>query len=252
MFVSLIWAVYIIVGAGMVYAYMESRDVFHPLMFMGPMMIFMYGWMPMKLNEIGGLDGFFQRDQLEFVQWINVGGIACFVVGCLSAGCVLPRVRPPDLKVSPGTLVMGGSLLGCIGVAAWVTAVIHGTGGDLQGYRGGWDDSGYIRDASLLLFPAFLLILAACFQDGFKGLYIFLMVFFITPSIIEAALSARRGPTFMIVVMIGMGWYSNRRTRPSLIMTAAGGVTLGLLMLFLVSNRGNIYLGSDRELRTED
>jgi len=43
----------------------------------------------------------------------------------------------------------------------------------------------------------------------------------------------------------------NRRTRPSLLLTATAGVLLGFLMLFLVSNRQNIYLGSDREMTTD-
>jgi len=43
----------------------------------------------------------------------------------------------------------------------------------------------------------------------------------------------------------------HRRTRPSLLLTGAAGVLLGLLMLFLVSNRQNIYLGSDRELTND-
>ena len=55
----------------------------------------------------------------------------------------------------------------------------------------------------------------------------------------------------MIVVMIAMGWYLNRKRRPSLVITAAAGAAVGFLMLFLVVNRGAIYLGSDKELTTE-
>jgi hypothetical protein len=251
MFVLLTWVIVAIVALALWYAYAGSRDVFHPLMFIGPMMAFMYAWMPIKLDAMGGLAGFFQRDQLDFVQRINVCGVACFALGCLSAGCRLPAVRPPEPKTSPAVLVVCGGVLGCVGLAAWVVAVIHGTGGDLTGYRGGWDDSGYIRDASLLMFPAFLLILSAAMQQGFQILNVSLMVLFLAPSTVEAAFSARRGPTFMIAVIIAMGWYMNRRKRPSLLLTGAAGLLLGLLMLFLVSNRKNIYLGSDQELTTD-
>jgi hypothetical protein len=48
-----------------------------------------------------------------------------------------------------------------------------------------------------------------------------------------------------------MGWYMHRRKRPSLVITGAAGAALGLLMLFLVSNRQNIYLGSDQELTND-
>jgi hypothetical protein len=251
MFVPLTWMIVTIIALGMCYAYAGSRDVFHPLMFIGPMMVFMYAWMPFKLDSIGGLAGFFQRDQLDFVQRINVCGVACLVLGCISVGCRLPAVRRPEPKASPAPLLFCGTVAGCIGLVAWVLTVIHGTGGDLTGYRGGWDDSGYIRDASLLMFPAFLLILSASFQQGFRMLNVLLMALFIAPSIVEAAFSARRGPTFMIVATITLGWYMNLRKRPSLFLTAAAGLLLGFLMLFLVSNRQNIYLGSDREMTTE-
>jgi hypothetical protein len=251
MFAALIWCVVIIVGLAIWYAYSGSRDVFHPLMFIGPMLAFIYAWMPYKLDTIGGLAGFFQSDQLEYIQQINVCGVICFVLGCLSAGSKRRRQRSPEPQVSPVALALCGTVLGCIGTVAWVTTVIHGTGGDLSGYRGGWDDSGYIRDASMLAFPAFLLILAATLREGLKMSYLSLMALFMTPPVIEAAFTARRGPTFMIAVTFAMGWYMLRRKRPAIVMMAGGGVLLGMLMLFLVSNRQNIYLGSDRELTTD-
>lgn len=251
MFTTLIWMVVIILGLAVWYAYCGSQDVFHPLMLIGPMMGFIYAWMPYKLDSIGGLEGFFQRDQLDYIQQINLCGVTCFILGCLSTGARRPRCRLPEPDVSPAALVFCGTILGCIGTAAWILAVIHGTGGDLNGYRGGWDDSGYIRDASLLAFPAFLLILAATLKQGVRLLYLSLMALFITPPLIEAAFSARRGPTFMIVVTLAMGWYMHRRKRPPLLAMAGAGLLLGMLMLFLVSNRHNIYLGSDQELTTE-
>jgi hypothetical protein len=251
MFTALIWAVVVIVAVAMWYAYAGSRDVFHPLIFIGPMMVFMYAWMPAKLDAVGGLDGFFQRDQLDYVQFLNVCGIASFVLGCLSVGCRLPPTRPSRPNTSPSVLVLCGGLLGSIGLVAWVVTVAHGTGGDLTGYRGGWDDNGYVRDATLLMLTAFLLILSASFQQGFRIINVCLMFEFIAPWLIEAVLSARRGPTFMIAVIFAMGWYMNRQKRPSLLVTGVGGLILGFLMLFLVSNRKNIYLGSDREMTTE-
>ena len=251
MFIALIWAVVIILGGAIWYAYVGSGDVFHPLMLTGPMMAFIYAWMPYKLDSIGGLAGFFQRDQLDYIQQINVCGVACFVLGCLSVGARQRGQRFPEPEVSPAILALCGTIMGCIGTVCWVVAVIHGTGGDLTGFRGGWDDSGYIRDASLLAFPAFLLILAASARQGFRFLYVCLMALFIAPPIIEAVFTARRGPTFMIAVTLAVGWYMHRRRRPALLAVAGGGVLLGLMMLFLVSNRQNIFFGSDREMTTD-
>ena len=258
MFEFLLWAVVAILAIGMAYAYAGSRDVFHPLMFIGPMMGFIYVWMPMKLYGSGGLDGFFQTDQLVFVQLINVVGVAFFVLGCLSVGCKLPTVPPPREQVSQSAanvLTTVGIILGCIGIAAWTVTIVN-VGGFTdafsQAYSGGWDDNGYVRDASLLMFPSFLLILSAATRTGtLRFGYIPLLVLFIGPWVVQAALTARRGPTFMITVIIAMGWYMNRGKRPSVLVAAATGVTVGFLMLFLVTNRQSIHLGSDEEMTTD-
>jgi hypothetical protein len=254
MFLFLMWSVAAVVGLAMLYAYTQSKDVFHPLMFIGPMMAFMYAWMPMKLASKGFLDGFFQPDQLIFVQWINLAGVAFLVLGCLSIPCRLPRMPLQEARVSPSKLVIGGIVLGCLGVAAWLVAVMNSggiTAAFSSSYAGGWDDNGYVRDGALLMFPAVLLILAASFRQRFRVLNFCLVAFFIAPWIFQAVFTARRGPTFMIAVILGFGWYLNHRTRPSLLLTAACGTVLGLLMLFLVVNRQNIYIGSDRDMTVD-
>ena len=53
---------------------------------------------------------------------------------------------------------------GTMGLAAWTVGIVEVGGlreAFNQPYHGGWDESGYIRDAAQLVFPAFLLILAA-------------------------------------------------------------------------------------------
>src|ERR1035441_4011979 len=157
MFEVLIWISIGVVLLGMAYAYAGSRDVFHPIMFIGPMLLFMYAWMPLKLNGSGSLDGFFQKDQLVHVQLINLGGITAFILGCLSLGCRLPKIQPAALTSSKTrtVLVIAGVFIGCIGVAAWCAAIINVGGlydAFSEAYSGGWDDNGYVRDASLLMF----------------------------------------------------------------------------------------------------
>lgn len=256
MFEFLIWAVVAVISFGMCWAYVGSRDVFHPLMLVGPMLLFVYAWMPLKLNSSGGLDGFFQRDQLQFVQLLILGGITCFVLGCLSVGCRVPTDQPPDQIPLEGlpVLLIGGTLMGFVGLAAWAVQIIN-VGGIYdafsQSYGGGWDDNGYVRDASLLMFPAFLLILGVSVRTGFRITYLFLMILFIAPWMVQAVFTSRRGPTFMITIILALGWYMNRWKRPSLAFAGAAGLLLGFLLLFLVTNRGNIYLGSDQQFTTE-
>src|ERR1700722_766916 len=95
MFTVLTYAIAVVIALAILYAYAGSRDVFHPIVYIGPMMMFMYVWMPLKLDAANGLNGFFQRDQLDFIQLLNFSAIVCFVLGCLSSGCKLPLVRVP-------------------------------------------------------------------------------------------------------------------------------------------------------------
>ena len=88
MFDALLWAAIGIALLGIVCALDGSRDVFHPLVFIAPMLAFLYGWMPFRLLASDGLERFFDGDQLVFVQTLNVLGILAFV-----AGCLLPGVR---------------------------------------------------------------------------------------------------------------------------------------------------------------
>ncbi len=252
----LIWAAILIAVLGMVWAYDGSRDVFHPLMFLCPMLAFLYGWMPLKLDTAHGLEGFFHYDQLVLVQTMNVLGVLALVAGCLSAGCRVQQWRPePPIPAALNRrLMVGGAILGMIGLAAWSVSIIE-VGGFREAfskpYSGGWDDSGYIRDAALLMFPAFLMILAAGVKRGIRPVHFLLIAPFLLPWMVQAFFTARRGPTFMITVMAGMSWYLYRGRRPAIITMILAGAAIGYLVLFLVVNRQSLYLGSDFDLTTD-
>jgi len=256
LFDALIWTAILSVVVGMICAFDGSRDVFHPLMYLGPMLLFIYGWMPLKLNAANGLEGFFQNDQLVYVQTFNVLGIIALIWGCLSCGCRVPRrtadaVMPTSLS---RRLLVGGAFLGVIGVAAWSVGIIE-VGGLReafdQPYHGGWDDSGYIRDAAMLVFPAFLLVLAAGVKRQLRPIHLCLAFGFILPWMVQAFFTARRGPTFMITTIMAMGWYLYRNRRPAIVTMAVSGLAIGYFILFLVVNRQSLYLGSDFDLTTD-
>jgi hypothetical protein len=258
MFTFLIAAVAVVLLAAMSYAFTTTRDVFHPLIIIGPMMLFMYAWMPLQLNSVGALEGFFQADTLEHVQFINLLGVICFVIGCLSV-----RRQPPPFSarsegsITRGSLTLAATCIGSIGFGAWAVGLKNIGGlanlGDalVNGYGGGWDESGYIRDAPLMLFAALLLLLAVLARDGFRILPSCLFVLFLIPWLLQAIFASKRGPAFMVVTTVGMGWFLNRGTRPPLLLTIGTGVVLGFLMLFLVSNRGSIRFDSDQDLTTD-
>ncbi|HXA52184.1 MAG TPA: oligosaccharide repeat unit polymerase [Candidatus Acidoferrum sp.] len=257
MFEALIWITLAIAAIGVWWAYDGSRDVFHPLIFIGPMLGFVYGWMPIKLYSRHGLEPFFREDQLIFVQTLNAIGVLCFVLGCLSVSPRSARRQKTEWVLSwsgTRTLVTGGVMLGLIGLVAWAVSIIN-VGGFYNAfskpYSGGWDDNGYVRDASMLMFPAFILIATAALRSSLRPFHIVFLVLFIVPWVIQAFFTARRGPTTIIVIVVSMSYYLNRNKRPPIIATALGGLALGCLLLFLVTNRGKLYLGSDFDVSTD-
>jgi hypothetical protein len=257
MFEALLWAAILICALGMVCAFDRSRDVFHPLVFIAPMMAFIYGWMPLKLLASNGLSRYFDSEQLVFVQLLNVAGLACFVIACLAAGIKTRKPRVEAEPLSPAVcrrLLIGAAITGAIGLLCWTISIIN-VGGPMKAfsvaYGGGWDDSGYIRDGSLLLLVGVLLVISAMASEGLRPINVSLFLLFGLPWLAQAILTARRGPTFSFAVIVLMGWYLNRRRRPPVIAVGAAGFLLGWLVLFLLANRGNIYLGSDFDVNTD-
>ena len=258
MFEFLLFLAIGIVVIGLLCAFDGSRDVFHPLVFIGPMLAFLYGWMPWKLLSNGAFEQFLDLDQLTRVQVLNVLGIFAFVLACLATGVRLGsrhRAEVPRLStLACRRLLFGAAVAGGIGLLCWGITIIN-VGGFVNAYSasysGGWDDSGYVRDGSLLLLTGVLLAVTALSAGGPRTPSLVLIGLYGLPWLSQAILMARRGPTFAFVIVILMGWYINRKKRPPLLAVGALGVCLGWLVLFLVTNRSSIYLGSSFEVSTD-
>lgn len=258
MFEALLITTLLIAGFGIFCALDGSRDIFHPLVFIGPMLAFIYFWMPFKLWSAGGLDQFFDSNQLLFVQRINIFGVLAFVLACLFAGVRLrkqPSAAMPQLSQQAlRRMLIGGGIAGSLGLLCWGITIIN-VGGFVNAYSasysGGWDDSGYIRDGTLLLLVGVLLTITSLSAGGPRIPAFLQLAIFGFPWLSQALLMARRGPTFAFVVVVLMGWYTTRRKRPPVF--AAGGLAfaLGWLVLFLVTNRGSIYIGSSFDVKTD-
>jgi hypothetical protein len=259
MFEPLLWAALVIAALGVFCVLDGSRDVFHPLVFIAPMLAFIYGWMPLRLLAADGLSRFFDHEQLVYVQSLNVAGMVAFIGACLAVGLkaqrsIPSRRRPAVNALACHRLRIGGAIVGSIGLLCWLIS-IKNVGGFVnafsRSYSGGWDDSGYVRDGSLLLLVGVLLLVAALAAEGPRVMNVLLLSLFGMPWLTQSILTARRGPTFALAVVLLMGWYMNRNRRPPALAVVATGLLLGWLTLFLVANRGNIYLGSDLDVKTD-
>ncbi len=256
MFEVLLWAGVIVLLIALFCAVDGSHDVFHPLVLIAPMLAFIYGWMPLRLLASDGLARFLEIDQLVYVHCLNLAGIIAFVAACLAAGVRV--AKPANRQVlsleTCRRLRIGGSLVGGIGLACWLVSIVN-VGGFVnafsKSYSGGWDDSGYVRDGSLLLLVGVLLLVSAMASEGPRVVNVILLALFAVPWTVQALLTARRGPTFAIVVVVSMAWYLSRGKRPPALAAIMGGLLLGWLVLFLVANRSSIYLGSDFNVKTD-
>ena len=261
MFEALLLLAFLIVAVGILIAYDGSRDVFHPLIFIGPMMVFLYAWMPYQLFSSNSLQQYFTSNQLVSVQTLNALGILAFVLACLAASnlkMTRKRERFAGVERLSATgcnrLRIGAVVTGSVGLTCWLISIVN-VGGFVnafsRSYSGGWDDSGYVRDGNLLLLVGVLLTLGAATSDGWRLINILLGCLYGVPWLTQALLTARRGPTFAILILLLMGSFLLRGKRPPIAAVAIGGLALGWLSLFLVTNRGNIYLGSDFSLTTD-
>ena len=258
MFEALLVAAVLILLFALVCALDGARDVFHPLVFIAPMMGLLYVWMPFKLWSAGGLDQFFDTSQLLFVQSVYVLGVLSFVAACLWAGLRIPAASAPISealgKQACDRMTISAALAGAVGFLCWTISIIN-VGGFVNAYSksygGGWDDSGYVRDGSLLLLVGVLLAITSLAAGGSRKLNAALIAAFAFPWLSQAILMGRRGPTFAFVVVVLMGWYTTRRRRPPILGAAVLGFGLGWLVLFLVANRDSIYLGSDFNVKSD-
>ncbi len=257
MFEALIIAAAVIAILGIIVALDGSKDAFHPLILIGPMFIFLYAWMPWKLLSADGLSRFFDQDQVVFVQTLNVAGVFAFVAACLAAGVRLRKRKRNGLALSPKAierLLIGGSVAGMVGLMCWVSTLITVGGFSQaysQAYSGGWNDSGYVRDGVQLLLVGLLMATTALSAGGPRWPSYAMLATFGLPWVTTALLTTRRGPTFQFAIVMLMGWYILRTKRPPLVVVAVAGACIGWFVLFLVTNRQAIYLGSDFNLKTD-
>lgn len=245
--------------AGAIIALDGSRDAFHPLIFIGPMMAFLYGWMPWKIWMNGGLDRFFDHQQLVFVATLNVLGVLAFVGCCLAVGFQTESRRkrvvlhPPSPRMLR-RLLLGGAVAGGLGLLCWLITIIN-VGGIVNAYStsysGGWDDSGYVRDGSILLLLGVMMAIVSLSNGGPKVISSLMLAVYGLPWLTAAIFMARRGPTFELTIVGLMSWYIFRRKRPPIVALGLVGGCLGWLVLFLVTNRGSIYIGSSFDVKTD-
>lgn len=243
-----------LVIAGVVWAISRARDTLHPLVYLLPMAAFLYVYMPVRLSLKGGLQPYFTPDELVYVQGLNLIGILALLLGSVFGSKGLRRdagridfysfTMTPHLR---RVFLRMGIAFGCFGLLMYAIQ-LYNVGGFVEAYNtvkgGGWAGSGYIRDLDYMLVPSIVLVYLSRTDEPLRLRHWMLVGLFSFPYAARGLLTARRGPTFLFFAVLFGGWYLTRRRRPSLPTVAVGGSLIGLLLLALVTFRGQIYLGS--------
>jgi len=230
------------------------RDVFHPTIFCVPQLLFLYVALPiygLKNDEFEFLSRAGYWDKLSDFQFVADIMCVALILG-ISWGCRRTRnASPPLLDQNPKMILAIGVAFGAIGSFAWIVGVINVGGFEAaygHAYGGGWDDSGYVREAAQFGFVATPLIILARRHGGMRPRHWILVLTFLLPLLVQGLLGARRGPTFLALAGIAGSYILVFRPRIPLLAVIAGGMAVGLLLLWLVANRSAIYLGSDEKL----
>ena len=237
-------------------AYRTHRDPFHPAVVLLPMCAFIYVLMPLYLARDGTLFAFINEGQAIWVQIIVILGLLCLIAGLfLGSRQVLSGMNTEaSVQHTSDALRTGGYVLGSIGVLAWLYTIKSGGGFlDVFGTANGrgWSEFGYIRETCYLMIVGLLLLFSPEAYSPKNKIWMIAVTVFSVPYLIQGLLGAQRGPTFLIMATLGLSWYMARGKRPSLISMAVAGVLLGCLLVFLVVNRGSIYIGSQDDLKTD-
>lgn len=225
------------------------RDPFHPLVYLGPMVLFIYVVLPWRLDGDGVLQSLFAPDDLLFAQRLNLVAIGSLLIGATIGSRTPLSLRGVRATIqNPRILRNVGIAFGLVSVATYVYN-IYNVGGLAEAYGvpkgGGTASSGYLRDFFYLAIPGITLVMIArrSFRRAFDYVWIAL---FASPFLLHGLLATRRGPTFAIAVTLAVAWYLSRGKRPRLALVLLGGVGLGFLLLTLVTVRPDVYLGSPR------
>lgn len=243
-------------------AYVTTRDTLHPMIYLAGMAFFLHAFLPLylELTQPDELRGYLGQDELDYAQTIAflgvlslAGGVWWGAHGTRAHGSPIPATCAGSLGLTRAVqtrLVRAAAALASLGLLAWIYQIAN-TGGFYsvygEPYGWFWADNGYVREAFQFGLPGALLLLLARRGRSFRAADVAWIGIGLLPLLTHGLLGARRGPTFMALVGVGVMWYLTRGRRPRLGATLLGGLAVGLLLLFLLANRDRIYLGSTAE-----
>jgi oligosaccharide repeat unit polymerase len=252
-----LFVVYALIFVPLVFiAWARHRDVFHPWMYLIPQCVFLNAALPLAVFMLDRRNFMFfvGPDFLTTYQFLTIGLTACLVVGsAIGAAGAMPRWA--ELKWKGAIpLLPAAFAIGAIGFAAFAYGVWN-AGGILdaygRAYGGGTVASGYIREARFTGVIGVLMVYALKAKRGLTLQDWAVIALCIFPTLFHGLVGARRGPTFLALVVLVGGYLFFSRKKIGFAMAIPGVLLVGLGLLFLVANRNSIYLGTSIEDASE-
>jgi hypothetical protein len=235
--------------------WLRWKDVFHPTIFSVPQLLFLYVAFP-----IYGLS----VDQYEFLSragyWDELANfqlladlIACAVIlGIWWGSRYTGNGLLPSVDQNSRAIFAISIMFGVLGLTAWLSGIIN-VGGFAaaygRAYGGGWDDSGYVREAAQFGFIAAPLLILSRRRQRMRWQHWLLVLLFLAPLLVQGLLGARRGPTFLAITGVAAAYVLAFRPKIPFLAVVVSAGSIGLLLLWLVANRDALFLGSEKELQ---
>ncbi len=240
-------------------AYQQTREPLQPMILFAPLLLYVYVYNPLMLNRDGALGQLFGTIKvLDEVVLVNFAGVTAFCLGCCWHAFQQPIAttgRLVNFELSPSTthrVYNMACILGAMAVGAFVFMVFYSGGFSYVFLRGGKpflsSPSGYVGELPMLAYPALILLAISLRGRRLRIEHYLLALLIASPHLIMSLLGGRRGPTFLIFCTLAVCWFIVRSKRPTWRQVIAGVCVLGLLLLFLVTNRQSLLFSRDSEI----
>ena len=236
-------------------SYAIRQDALHPTVLMAPLFLYMYCAWPLILNRHGGLYQFFSPGGLEYVSLVYLVSVSSLYLGLSASerrGPVLVGLSIDIFNLDldePARRQISrlAWFLGALAVGAYVWKISN-VGGLEEAYGhakgGGSASSGYISESVLFSFPAVVLFAISRRPQKVGVADIMTALLMMLPHLLQGILGGRRGPIFLALSTLFVSWFIAKRLRPKMTTTIVGIGLCGLAVLFVWSQRQDVYLGS--------
>jgi len=256
----ILWLSLLPVPIAMAVAWLRTRDPLHPLMYLGPMLFYVHGILPLRIFSRGIVERLFpELADVAMAQTYIILGVAAFCMGtlrhALPAQAVARRWFAYGLSQSDRKrLRRAAIMLGCMGLAAYLFMLA--TSGWLAGAYGHAKGrvtaaSGYVTSAPFLCVLAVVMYWMAEQDKKLNARSVLIVLAFAAPFLIQGALGASRGPAFIGLSTIIFSRYLTRPQRPSPVVVVSAVILMGAIMMLLKAYRPEIYVGSKPEWDTQ-